>query len=153
MRPHERFVPRSRGYGERETRTDADGSPHEMTERDTERDDQDERPEESASPLRGNLQDNLDQPGLHDMGGDIGPADDTALDTGDEPRGPRAEDVGATTTTQQAGDEPPPGLEGALAVDSDTGGLGRDDPDDPAGGDVARTLNGSADEQRETRDD
>jgi hypothetical protein len=43
--------------------------------------------ENTDSPLRGNLQDNADQAELHDMGGDIGPAQDTGPRSPDAPHG------------------------------------------------------------------
>jgi hypothetical protein len=79
------------------------------------------------SPLRGSLTDNALDADLHDMGGDIGPASDaTAAADPSEPSDGLRQAQGRAVES------------GAVAVDSPPSATGRDDPDDPAGGDVTR---------------
>jgi hypothetical protein len=84
-----------------------------------------DKPETTNSPLRGNLEDNDFDGDLHDMGGNIGPASDAtaASDPSPASEGVREAEERAAET-------------GATAVDSPIGGVLRDDPDDPAGGDT-----------------
>lgn len=89
----------------------------------------------AASPLRGSLEDNATDGDLHDMGGDIGPADDRAA-AGDPDEGPQS--TGLHDAEARAA------YSGALAVDSPTQGELRDDPDDPADGDTSSTTSTEA---------
>jgi hypothetical protein len=80
----------------------------------------------SDSALRGDLASNDLDDGLHNLGGDIGPASDATAAA--DPSEPGDDLQRAQTHAVETG---------AVAVDSPASAVGRDDPDDAAGGDTS----------------
>lgn len=78
------------------------------------------------SALRGDLETNDLDDGLHDMGGAVGPASDATAAA--EPSVPSDDLQRAQGHAVETG---------AVAVDSPASAVGRDDPDDPSGGDTS----------------
>jgi hypothetical protein len=95
----------------------------------TEREPETAADDQTSSPLRGSLENNAEDAELHNMGGNIGPASDrtAAADAGAEEESDGLREAQANAVES-----------GAVAVDSPPTGIGRDDPDDPAGGDTTR---------------
>jgi hypothetical protein len=96
--------------------------------------------EAQQSPLRGSLSTNAFDGDLHDMGGAIGPASDATAAA--DPSRPSQDVQQAETRAVESG---------AVAVDSPPSTIGRDDPDDPAGGDVTGSPHAARDEAEQER--